>query len=72
MSTKDAAIEAIRAMPDNVDPDDLIDELEAKFAPQEDPAFLAELERRAEAIRNGTAKGRPGDVVMRELRDRFP
>lgn len=34
-------------------------------------AWDAELERRAEMIRNGTAKGEPAEQVFAELRQRF-
>lgn len=37
----------------------------------QDP-FDAELDRRADEIRSGTAKGRPVEDVMRDLRERFP
>lgn len=39
---------------------------------QDDREFDEELARRAAAINDGTAIGRPGHEVMRELRKRFP
>lgn len=39
---------------------------------EDDDTFDAELDRRADEIRNGTAKGRPVEDVMRDLRECFP
>ncbi|MBL8867317.1 MAG: addiction module protein [Gemmataceae bacterium] len=52
---------------------EIADAVYDSLSPSEgEDAFDAELDRRAEEIRNGTAKGRPVEDVMRELRERFP
>ena len=38
---------------------------------EDDPEFVAEINRRVESIRNGTAKMIPGDEVMNRLREKF-
>jgi putative addiction module component (TIGR02574 family) len=51
--------------------DSLYDSVDPSELPENDAAFDAELDRRAESIRDGTATSRPVDVVMQELRTRF-
>jgi putative addiction module component (TIGR02574 family) len=52
---------------------EIADAVYDSLSPSEgEDAFDAELDRRAEEIRNGTAKGRPVEDVMRDLRERFP
>ena len=35
-------------------------------------AWLAEVSRRADEVRNGRAKGRPAEEVFRTMRERYP
>lgn len=52
---------------------ELVDAVYDSLSPsEEDEVFDAELNKRADEIRNGTAKGRPVEEVMRDLRERFP
>ena len=43
-----------------------LDELDDAVTDDEDPEFVAEINRRVEAIRNGTAKMIPADEVFRK------
>lgn len=80
MSTKDAAIEMIRAMPDGATWADIVAVGREKFGPVEDEDLTREdweadwadeINRRVEEIRSGRAKMIPGDEVMKELREKF-
>ena len=44
---------------------------EAVYDPMEDPEFLAELDRRVEAVGNGTAVLIDGDEAFRQIRERL-
>jgi len=53
-----------------------LDELDEKengelLENEDDPDFVAEINRRVESIRDGTAKMVPGDEVMNRLREKF-
>lgn len=79
MSTKEAAIEMIRAMPDDASWADIVAVGREKFGPVEEELtreeweadWADEINRRVEEIRSGKAKMIPGEEVHRRLREKY-
>ncbi|MGL6094302.1 MAG: hypothetical protein ACRC7O_00690 [Fimbriiglobus sp.] len=77
MSAKDAVIEFVRALPDQLTPADIVAELDSRFgAPgREIPVEVAEaawapvINRRVEELRSGRVVGIPAEHVFPELNE---
>ncbi len=81
MSTKDAVIEMIRALPDGATWPQIVAEGVARFGdPDEDEvltreeweeAWIAEAERRLADLRSGRTVGIPAEEVMRKMKEKY-
>lgn len=70
MSVKEAALELIRRLPDDVTPTDLVAAVEGVFGPQveDEESLLAELDRRLQEHLSGKDPGVPAEEFFRQLR----
>lgn len=76
MSVKDAAIEMIRALPENVSWADIAAECDARGGEPAEPEewsdeFKAMIARRVEDVRSGKVKGIPAEEVMARLKAKY-
>ncbi len=82
MSTKEAAIEMIRAMPDDATWAEIVavgrekfgavDPAEEELTQEEwDAAWAEEINRRVEEMESGKVKGVPAEEVFRKLREKY-
>lgn len=75
MSPKDAVLAAVNALPPDATPDEIWDHIANSLPgfgdapPEEDPAWLEEINRRVDGFRTGKVKGVPAEVLFPELNE---